>query len=96
MRTTRNEAAAERSEPKVSEARWKLWNAVHAYVRHHGGKVTSIPGHREVRIEIQKDSDLPTKLVDLGYQPHHYAAETRIEANQFIQVDIISITLPKG
>jgi hypothetical protein len=66
--------------PRVSLERLRLWNALHDYIRQHGGAVVSVPGHKELRIEIPKDSPLPAKLVELGYQPHHHCATTRITA----------------
>ena len=56
--------------------------------------LVSVPGHKELRIEIPKDSALPAKLYDLGYDPHHHCATTRITAGAFTTVDVISIMMP--
>jgi len=72
----------------------RLWHAIHDFCRQHGGTVVSVPGHKEIRIEIPKDSTLPTKLSALGYQPHHCCATTRITAGTFTTVNVVSITLP--
>ena len=47
---------AERTEPtpKVSAQRMRLWHAVNDFCRQHGGAVVSVPGHKEMRIEIPK------------------------------------------
>ena len=79
---------------KITAQRMRLWNALHDYIRQHGGAVVSVPGHKELRIEIPKDSPLPAKLIELGYQPHHNCATTRITAGAFTPVDVISIMMP--
>jgi hypothetical protein len=81
-------------QPKVSQQRIRLWNAIHDFCRQNGGVVVSIPGLKEIRIEVPKDSALPTKLRELGYQPHHHCATTRIAAGAFQTVDVVTITLP--
>jgi hypothetical protein len=79
---------------KVSAQRMRLWHALHDFVRQHGGAVVSVPGHREIRIEVPKDSPLAAKLSEAGYQPHHHCATTRIAAGAFTTVDVISIMMP--
>ena len=53
----------------------------------------SPPGAKYVRVEILKDSALPVKLVDLGYDPRVAGVNTRITSTGFMPVDVISITL---
>jgi hypothetical protein len=79
---------------KVSAQRMRLWHALHEFCRHNGGTVVSIPGHREMRIEVRKNSTLPVKLSELGYQPHHCCATSRINAGAFETVDVIAVMLP--
>ena len=79
---------------KVSAKRMRLWHALHDFIRQHGGAVVSVPGHKELRIEVPKDSALTVKLSELGYQPHHCCVTTRITAGAFTTVDVISIMLP--
>jgi hypothetical protein len=79
---------------KVSAQRMRLWQALHSYCQEHGAWVVSVPGHRELRIECRKDSILPSKLKELGYNPHHYCATTRITAGKFLPIEIIEISLP--
>jgi hypothetical protein len=80
--------------PKVSEKRRLLWDALHEFCREQGAWVTSIPHTKELRVECRKDSSLPAKLVELGYDPHHCETRTRIESGKFMSVDVISILLP--
>ena len=96
MRTVTTEAPAERVErhEKVSAQRMQLWHAIHSFCRHHGAAVVSLPGLKEVRIEMAPGSPLGAKLVDAGYDPIHHSTETRISAGRFVVVDVISITLP--
>jgi hypothetical protein len=92
--------ATARKEPKsepqhlVSEKQKRLWHALHDFIRHHGGEVVSLPGHRELRIEVPKDSALASKLTEAGYAPRHCCTETRIAAGVFKIVDVIAITMP--
>jgi hypothetical protein len=79
---------------KDSAQRMRLWHALHNFIRQHGGAVVSVPGHKELRIEIPKDSTLAVKLSELGYAPHHCSATTRITAGAFTPVDVISIMMP--
>ena len=90
--------AAQRAEPankaKVSDHQKRLWKALDDYVRHHGGAVVSVPFHKNLRIEIPKDSALASKLSEAGYRPFHCGMTTRITANGFSSVDVIEIDLP--
>jgi hypothetical protein len=79
---------------KVSEKQRRLWQALHSRCQEHGAWVVSVPGHRELRIECRKDSTLPSKLKELGYEPRCCETHTRIEAGHFLPVDVISILLP--
>jgi hypothetical protein len=79
---------------KVSAAQIRLWNALCGFIQSQGAQVVSLPGFREIRIEVPKDSGLAAKLTELGYQPHHLCAETRIKAGKFESVDVISIVMP--
>jgi hypothetical protein len=48
---------------KVSAQRMRLWHALHDYIRQHGGAVVSVPGHKELRIEIARiRRSLPSSL----------------------------------
>lgn len=78
----------------VMEKRKDLWDAMHTFIRDHGGIVTSVPGAKVVRLEIPKESALPSKLRDLGYDPRHCGATTRITPNGFKAIDIVEIALP--
>ena len=89
------------------EQRRKLWDAVNEFVRQTGGWVTSVPGVKDMRIEVPQGSSLPAKLTELGYEVRHAGAGSRIANNAiteiidartvhhsgFMPVDIIEITL---
>ena len=79
---------------KITAQRKRLWNALHDYIRQHGAAVVSVPGHKEMRIEIPKKSALPAKLAEFGYRPHHLCVTSRISAGAFETVDVVSILLP--
>jgi hypothetical protein len=78
---------------KIPEAQRNLWDALHRFCRQHGA-VVSLPGHKELRIEIPRDSTLPAELTRLGYSPHHFCAESRIRGGAFVTLDVISIMMP--
>ena len=78
---------------KVSAQRMRLWDALHDYIHQHGGAVVSVPGHKELRIEVPKDSALTAKLAEAGYDPRHCCTTTRITAGAFISVDVVSIMI---
>lgn len=78
----------------VSAQRMRLWHALHDFIRQHGGAVVSVPGRRELRIEMPKDSPLAAKLAEAGYAPRHCCVTTRVTAGGFTTVDVISITMP--
>jgi len=81
---------------KVTAQRMRLWQALHDFIRHHGGEVVSLPGHKELRIEVPKDKDSPlaAKLSEAGYLPRHVCIESRITAGRFETVDVIAIMMP--
>jgi len=79
---------------KVSAARMRLWHALNEFCRHHGGEVVSVPGHKELRIEVPKDSPLAAKLAEAGYDVRHCAVTSRITAGAFTTVDVIAILMP--
>ena len=54
-----------------------------------------MPGASSVRIEIAKDSDLPVKLAELGWNPIQCSSGTRITGRGLMPVDVIEITLGK-
>jgi hypothetical protein len=76
------------------EQRKRLWEALSDYVHAQGGWVISRPGIKEIRIEIPKNSSLPTKLVELGYSPRHINTCTRIQLGKIVPVDVVEISLP--
>ena len=78
----------------VTAKRQDLWDAMHEFIRNHGGVVTSVSGTKVVRVEIPKESALPSKLRDLGYDPRHIGMTSRTVSGGFTSVDIIEISLP--
>lgn len=79
---------------KITAQRMRLWNALHDYIRQHGGAVVSVPGHKEMRIEAAQDLPLAAKLSEAGYDVRHCCVTSRITAGAFTTVDVISILLP--
>src|SRR5262249_24365047 len=79
---------------RASERRKELWAGINSYVRSQGCWVVSQPGLRDMRIQIPKNSALPTKLVELGYSPRACGVGLRAEGGKFLPVDIIEIILP--
>jgi hypothetical protein len=76
----------------------ELWQNLNRYIRENGGAVVSIPGTSPLRVEISKNSNLPTTLANAGYQCHQAGRTTRIVGdakNPFEQVDVIQVDLPK-
>jgi hypothetical protein len=53
------------------------WAALNAFIRKHGGAVTSPPG-KLLRIEVMKDSPLSEKLRELGYNVAQCGSVTRV------------------
>jgi hypothetical protein len=78
----------------VSEKQKRLWNALEEFCRQQGAWVVSIPHHRNLRIEIVKDSKLPAELTRLGYAPCHVNSHIRIVGGKFLPVDVVEISLP--
>jgi|SRR6516164_3429661 hypothetical protein len=78
--------------------RAELWNNLNRYARESGASVVSIPGISPLRIEIPKNSNLPTQLIDAGYAVHQAGRTSRVggdPTNPFEQVDVIEVDLPK-
>ena len=82
----------------VKRRRRELWENLNRYARENGCYITSIPNVSPLRIEISKNSNLPTQLIDAGYAVHQAGRTSRIGAdpqNPFEQVDVIEVDLPK-
>ena len=86
---------AERTEPirKVTEARRRLWSALHDYIHGQGGWVTSPPFGRILRIEVEQGSALPVKLEKAGHRLHHAGMTMRIDGGTFHAVDVLELDL---
>ena len=77
------------------QRRVNLSEALTRFIQGNGGFVTSPPGQRLVRIEIAKDSPLPVKLAEMGYEPILCGQTMRTVSSGFVQVDIIEISLER-
>ena len=79
---------------KVSKQRMRLWHALHDFCRQHGGAVVSVPGHKEMRIEVPKDSALTAKpnrnWIRAAPLQYHDADRSRA----FTTVDVVAILMP--
>jgi hypothetical protein len=87
-----NPARTEALQPKVTEARKQLWNALNAFVTSQGGWVTSPPFGRFLRIEVEQGSSLPVKLEKAGHRLRHAGMTTRIGPG-FRTVDVLELDL---
>ena len=54
------------------------WSALKEYIRKHGGVVVSLPGTKTLRVEVPKDSTLPAKLAELGYNVVSHGSVSRV------------------
>jgi hypothetical protein len=82
----------------AKQRRNELWQSLNRFVRESGGNVVSIPGTSPLRIEINKNSNLPKQLLDAGYAVHQAGRTSRIGGdpkNPFEQVDVIEVDLPR-
>jgi hypothetical protein len=90
-KTKPNYEAWVKAQSAAIERRKNLFEALHKFISQQGGWLVSPPGAREIRIEIPKKSDLPTKLTH--YNPRHCGVSTRIVSSGFVPVDVIAIYL---
>ena len=85
------------NKPDIAEQRRKLWEALTAFIRSNGGHVVSLPGTKNLRVELPQNSALPARLLELGYSVRAAGITTRItgstENHGFMPVDVIEITL---
>jgi hypothetical protein len=54
------------------------WEALNTFIRKHGGAVVSVPGAKTLRVEVPKDSLLPAKLAELGYNVSSHGTVSRV------------------
>jgi hypothetical protein len=110
-----DDTAAKKPKPKVEPSKWarqkpqgdpiiekrrKLWAAINDFVVANGGWIVSPPGTQNLRIEVPERSDLPAKLIDLGYRPLNIGQASRLAAKPgaitpWVVVDVIAISLPR-
>jgi len=81
--------ANDRSPNKATRARHDLFIALDKYITAHGGWTISVPGAREIKIEVPKGSELPSKLAALGWKPILCGSTTRTTGQGFVPVDIL-------
>lgn len=84
----RNDAVADEIKRRQQEA----WEALNIFISQRGGLVITPPA-KMLRIEIPKDSTLPAQLEKLGFNVWHVGANTRLNVDGFLQVDVIEITV---
>jgi hypothetical protein len=68
-------AASPGAEQRRKEA--EAFEALNQLIRRHGGFVTTPPG-KLLRIEVMKNSELPAKLTELGYNVAQCGTITRV------------------
>jgi hypothetical protein len=99
-----------RDEVKVDQTKRDLWDGLNAFVGERGGAITSVRHTWPIRLEVDPESKLPEKLIELGHDLIFCSQETRIGpavsvrhgwrtnvngAYSFRTVDVYSIRLPK-
>ena len=70
--------------------------SINRYVMESGGVVVSVPGISPLGIEISKNSNLPTQLMDAGYAVHQAGRVARIGSGPrdvFVEADVIEVDL---
>ena len=77
---------------KTNEPKKALYEALTKFVEAAGGIVTSPPGATALRVEIEKNSDLPGRLQKLGWHVFQLGTNTRVSNAGLIPTDIIEIT----
>ena len=94
-----------RDKPRVANAgteekrkQGERWAALNEYVRRNGGAVTSVPGNKTLRVEVPKDSLLPAKLAELGYNVSSHGSVTRVTGAQAVspKVERATRTVPSA
>src|SRR5262249_18477866 len=75
------------------ERRKELWNALSKFIHDQGCWVVSRPHVKDVRIQMPKNSSLPVKLRELGYDPQSIGVGVRAQTGKFLPVDIIEIVI---
>ncbi len=80
---------------KITQQRWNLWKALHAFLEQQGAWVTSVPGLSPLRFEVLQGSSLPSRLAGAGYPPRHTGTAQRATSNGFTQTDVLEIRLPR-
>jgi hypothetical protein len=81
----------------ATENRKLLWQALNQFISRNGGYLISPPHIKRLLIEVPQYSELPDKLLDLGYQLAPAGANTtRIIGGRFVPVTCYSFTIPLG
>jgi hypothetical protein len=86
--------------PDITEQRRKLWEALTAFIHSNGGHVVSLPGAKNLRVEVPCGSSLPAATDRIRLQTsllwHWHQIITRQHAGRyFSQRDVIEVTLGK-
>ena len=82
---------------KTRKQRRMLWEALNEYITRNGGFVVSIPGAKQMRIEIDETSDLAGRLAETGHRMQYCGVGVRITGmspDAFLNVSIYEIVLP--
>ena len=81
-------------QPKVSERRMRLWQALADFIHANGGWLVSASHEKYLRVEVTKNSSLPSRLLEFGYDVKAGGSTTRVTSKGFLPVDLITFTLP--
>ena len=80
----------------ANEKRKELWGALSLFISRNGGYLISPPHVKRLLVEVPQFSELPDKLLDLGYQLMPAGSNTRIIGGQFVPVACYAFTIPSG
>jgi hypothetical protein len=80
----------------VNEKRKQLWSALNLFIARNGGYLISPPHAKRLLVEVPQYSELPDKLLDLGYQLMPAGSNTRIIGGQFVPVVCYAFIIPSG
>jgi hypothetical protein len=79
----RNVAFVEAKAREAASRRKDLWEAMNKFVIQCGAWVVSVPNAKTLRIKTRRDSNLASKLAELGYSPRQCGVNARFISGSF-------------
>jgi hypothetical protein len=80
----------------MNEKRKQLWSALNLFIARNGGYLISPPHAKRLLVEVPQYSELPDKLLDLGYNLQMAGTNTRIIGGNIVPVMAYYFTIPMG